>query len=84
MEDLITKIGQSGSQLVVIIPVLIQVFKKIPFLADLQKEIPIYQILAIGLGVAGAYSLGLSTPIITGIIVGLASGKGYDIVKSKK
>jgi len=83
MEELITQVGASGGILVVLIPSIIQILKKVPFLLEVQKTIPIYQILSIALGIGGAYSLGLTTPIITGLIAGLAAGKGYDIVKGE-
>jgi len=83
MEELITQVGTSGGILVVLIPSIIQILKKVPFLLEVQKTIPIYQILSIALGIGGAYSLGLTTPIITGLIAGLAAGKGYDIVKGE-
>lgn len=83
MEETLTQISESGGILVVLIPSIVQIFKKVPFLVDMQKTIPIYQMLSIGLGVAGAFSLGLSAPIITGIVAGLAAGKAFDIVKGK-
>jgi len=83
MEELINQVGTSGGILVVLIPSIIQIFKKVPFLVALQKTFPIYQILSIGLGIGGAFSLGLATPVITGLIVGMAAGKGYDIVKGE-
>jgi len=83
MEELITQVGTSGGILVVLIPSIIQIFKKVPFLVELQKTFPIYQILSVGLGIGGAFSLGLATPVITGLIAGLAASKGYDIVKGE-
>ena len=83
MEELITQVGTSGGLLVVLIPSIIQILKKVPYLLVMQKTIPIYQILSIALGIGGAFSLGLATPVITGLIAGLAAGKGYDIVKGE-
>ena len=83
MEEIITQAGTSGGILVVLIPSIIQIIKKVPFLAELQKTFPIYQLLSLALGIGGAFTLGLAAPIMTGVIAGLAAGKGYDIVKGE-
>ena len=83
MEELITQVGTSGGILVVLIPSIIQIIKKVPFLVEMQKTLPIYQVLSIALGIGGAFTLGLAAPVMTGVIAGLAAGKGYDIVKGE-
>lgn len=84
MEELIKQMGDSAGVLILLIPPLVQVLKKIPFMAELQKTVPIYDILSIALGIGGAYALGLPIPIINGIVAGLAAGKGYDFVKGSE
>ena len=84
MNDILTQLNSAGGSLVVIIPSLMQILKKIPFVVELQKTLPIYEIMTVAIGIGGAYALGLSTPIITGIIAALASNKGYDIIKGTK
>ena len=83
MEELITQVGTSGGILVVLIPSIIQIIKKVPFLVEMQKTLPIYQVLSIALGIGGAFTLGLAAPVMTGVIASLAAGKGYDIVKGE-
>ena len=72
----------SGGMIALLIPPLIQILKRIPFLAKLQgNDIPVWDILSIALGIGGAYSLALPSPIVVGVLAGLAAGKGYDFVK---
>lgn len=50
----------------------------------LQNDgVPAYELLSLGLGIGGAFLLGLPAPIVTGIVAALAAGKGYDITKGK-
>ena len=65
------------------IPPLIQILKKVPLIVKLQDDFPIYEVASVALGVGGAFALGIPVPIVSGIVAGLAAGKGYDIVKSK-
>ena len=83
MEELIKQVGNSGGVLLMLIPPIIQVLKKVPMIVKLKESIPIYEIASIALGIGGAFALGLPTPIVTGVVAGLAAGKGYDIVKPK-
>jgi len=83
MEELIKQMGNSAGVLLMLIPPIVQIVKKIPQVVELQKTIPVYEILSIGLGIAGAFALGIPTPLISGIVAGLAAGKGYDIVKGE-
>ena len=83
MEELVKQIGSSGGVLLLLIPPLVQVLKKVPMLVKLQETVPVYEIASLALGIGGAYALGLPTPVITGIIAGLAAGKGYDIIRPK-
>jgi len=83
MEELIKQMGQSGGVLLILIPSIVQVFKRIPQVVELQKTMPVYELLSIGIGIAGAFALGIPTPLISGIVAGLAAGKGYDIVKGE-
>ena len=83
MEELIKQMGESAGVLILLIPPIVQILKKIPVLTELQKTVPIYELLSIVLGIGGAYALGIPVPIINGIVAGLAAGKGYDFVKSK-
>jgi len=84
MENLITQMGESAGLLILLIPAVVQILKKIPVLTVLQKSIPVYEILSIALGIGGAFALGIPVPIINGIVAGLAAGKGYDFVKGEK
>lgn len=84
MEDLITQLNESAGVLILLIPPLVELLKKIPIVKKLQKDIPLYEIISVVLGVAGAYALNVNAPIIQGIIAGLAAGKGYDFVKGDK
>jgi len=81
MEQLINQMGESAGVLVLLIPPIVQILKKVPVLAELQKSAPVYEILSVALGVGGAFALGLPTPVVSGIVAGLAAGKGYDFVK---
>lgn len=83
MEELIKQMGDSAGVLILLIPPIVQILKKIPVLTELQKTVPIYELLSIVLGIGGAYALGIPVPIINGVVAGLAAGKGYDFVKSK-
>ena len=84
MDELVKQIGSSGGILVLLIPALVQVLKRIPFVTQLQAaKFPAYEILSLALGVGGAFALGLPNALIAGIIAGLAAGKGYDVVKGK-
>ena len=70
--------------MVLLIPPLMQLLKKVPFVVKLQADgNPAFEILSIALGVAGAFALGLPAPIVTGVVAGLAAGKGYDFAKGK-
>jgi hypothetical protein len=83
MQELIEKMGESAGVLLLLIPPLVQILKRVPIIAELQKTVPVYELLSIALGIGGAYALGIPVPIINGIVAGLAAGKGYDFVKSK-
>jgi hypothetical protein len=83
MEQLINQMGESAGLLVLLIPPLVQVLKKIPLVNELQKAFPVYDVASIALGVGGAFLLGIPVPIVSGIVAGLAAGKGYDMVKKK-
>jgi len=85
MEELVKQIGDNGGLLLLIIPPIIQAIKKIPILVKLQGDgMPIYEIASLALAIGGAYAFGLPTPIVTGAIAWLASGKGYDYLKGQK
>lgn len=79
MDELLQQIGQSGGVLVLLIPPIVQILKRIPLVVNLNKNAPVYELLSLGLGVAGAFALGLPNALITGIVAGLAAGKGYDV-----
>lgn len=81
MEELISQMGKSAGILLMLIPPIVQIVKKVPVVVELQKTVPIFEILSIALGIGGAYALGIPVPIVNGIVAGLAAGKGYDIVK---
>jgi hypothetical protein len=49
-----------------------------------DDDVPVWQLLSIVLGIGGAYSMALPSPILVGVLAGLASGKGYDFVKGDK
>jgi len=84
MDTLVKQIGESGGILVLLIPSLIQIFKRIPFVVKLDAGgFPVYELLSLGLGIGGAFVLGIPNAVIAGIVTGLAAGKGYDIVKEK-
>jgi hypothetical protein len=83
MEQLLKQMGESAGMLVLLIPPLIQVLKKFPIITKLQETAPVYEIASIALGIAGAFALGIPVPIVSGVVAGLAAGKGYDIVKEK-
>jgi len=56
----------------------------VPFVVKLHTEgNPIFELLSLGIGIGGAFALGLPAPIVTGIVAGLAAGKGYDFAKDK-
>ena len=85
LTPLIESAAASGGILLVVVPALVQILKKVPLLTKLQdNNVPVWQLASLGLAIGGAYALGLPTPLITGIMAGLASGKGYDFVKPKK
>ena len=85
MEELIPiidQIGSSGGLLVMLVPVVVQALKKVPFIAKLQKDgFKMFQLLPLLLGIVGAVVLKLPAPVVIGIITGLASEKGYDFVR---
>lgn len=84
MEELIKQFGESGGVLLLLIPPLVQILKKLPMIVKLQTDgVPAYEIASLAMGIGGAFALGLPTPVITGIVAGLAAGKGYDFVKGK-
>ena len=81
LTPLINSAAESGGQLLLLVPPLIQILKKVPWLVKLQKnKVPVWQLASLGLSVGGAFLLGLPAPLMTGIIAGLASGKAYDMV----
>ena len=84
MEQLIEQMGQTGGILVLLIPPLMQLLKKVQFIVKLQADgNPAFEILSIAIGIGGAFALGLPAPIVTGVVAGLAAGKGYDFAKGK-
>jgi hypothetical protein len=84
LKGLVQQIGDSGGILVLLVPALVQVLKKIPFIVKLQEnKFPAYELLALALSVGGAHVLGLPNAIVTGVIAWLAAEKGYDYAKGK-
>jgi F0F1-type ATP synthase membrane subunit c/vacuolar-type H+-ATPase subunit K len=48
------------------------------------EEYPIYEWASIAVGVGLAWATGLPNPIFSGIVSGLAAGKGYDLIANNK
>jgi hypothetical protein len=85
MDEIVTTLGKTGAGLVVVIPLLVQLLKRFPVVVRLQaEEYPIYELASIAVGVGLAWATGLPNPIFSGIVSGLAAGKGYDLIASNK
>lgn len=84
ISDIVAQLGAPSVLLTALVPVILQMLKRIPAIEKLQKDgYKVYELLPIIIAVFGAFVLKLPIPIVTGIISGLASEKGYDFVKGK-
>jgi len=81
MNELVTQMGPAATTLVALVAGLVQQLKRIPAVNKWQEMFPVYQVASYGLGIAGAFTLGLSNPIFAGVLVGLAANGAYDAVK---
>ena len=81
MIDLTTQLNEKAMILVPIIAVLVQEFKRSPWIAKLADKIPIYTLIAAALGVGGAFLQGLGNPVVTGIMIALMASGAYSAAK---
>jgi hypothetical protein len=86
--EILTKLGIDASggvlSLIAIIPFVVARLKSYPVLESLQgKGYPAYEVTAVVLGVLGSLAMGVSNPVVTGIVFGLAGIGGRQIAKSK-
>jgi len=81
MEELTTQFGSVAAMLVGLVGVVVQQFKRAPAMENLQKKIPVYQGLSLGLGILGAFQFGIPNPIFAGLFIGLGAMGAFDTVK---
>jgi len=69
----------------VIVGAAIQFFKAMPYIGKFieGKEKDLLPVLAMAIGVGLAFATKLPNPIVMGVILGLTSAGGYDLLKSK-
>jgi hypothetical protein len=68
-------------QMLVVVPViggLVQMVKQVPFIRKQAAWLPLVTVL---LGVAVAFGLRFDDPVMAGLLMGLASGGGYDLLR---
>lgn len=82
MEELTTQIGPIGAALVGLVAAVVQQFKRFPSVVAWQKKLPIYQLLSLAAGIAGAHMFGLVNPVFAGVMVGLSAMGSFDAVKT--
>jgi hypothetical protein len=80
MENLGVEMGPIATTLIALVAGLVQQIKRVPAIASLQEKFPVYQVSALGLGIAAAHLFALSNPIVAGVFIGLSACGAYDIV----
>jgi hypothetical protein len=84
MENLSTELGPEALALVAIIGVLVQQCKRVPRIVAMKEQVPIFVIIAIGLGITAAYQQSIPNPIVAGVMMGLMAAGAYSTTKNGK
>jgi uncharacterized membrane protein len=76
--------GPVATTLIALVAGLVQQLKRVPAVASLQEKFPVYQVSALGIGIALAHLFALSNPIVAGVFIGLSASGAYDVVSGVK
>ena len=83
MEEMIQKlaeeVGNSWPTLAIMVGIILQLLKKIDFIA---KAKPWFPFISMGVATALAMLLKIADPVQAGLVIGLVTSGGYDLIKA--
>lgn len=79
-----TELGEQAMVLVAVITVIVQQCKRVPSLVALKDRFPVFAIVAVVCGIAGAHYRNIENPIIAGIMIGMMAAGVYSTAKLPK